>query len=266
MRFAVIGDIHIGPEAYFKGVLRKLNKDVINYIHEFNRHMNENIKPSFVANLGDTIQDNNYEEDKINFQKGVDLFKELDCPVYHILGNHDLKKLSREETATMAGVKNWFYSAESEFHLVFLDSILPNHKDHLSRISAEQRQWLEKDLERTDKKTIIFVHHALDDQDTTSNPWFEGREPACLIENRTEVRKILEESKNVIAVIQGHLHWNRLNVHNNIPYFTVQSLVENAFDDGVPSKAYAIVDISDEEIIVDVKGHDAKRMQHSYSN
>jgi DNA repair exonuclease SbcCD nuclease subunit len=37
MKFAILTDIHLGPEGYFKGVLRKANKNVKVYLDEFMR-------------------------------------------------------------------------------------------------------------------------------------------------------------------------------------------------------------------------------------
>jgi 3',5'-cyclic AMP phosphodiesterase CpdA len=261
MRFALIGDIHVGPEAHWKGILRKMNKDVIRYVQE---SLEEIIKagPSFVVQMGDLIEDSGHKEDKINYARGVDMLKELDCPVHHILGNHDQYNLSQAEIKEMAGVDNWYYSIDDKYHFVFLCSAFGNKV--AGKINQEQIEWLKKDLAATDKKTVVFVHHALDNQDLTGNPWFEGNEGDCLIENRQEVRKVLEESGKVLAVIQGHLHWNRMNVHNSIPYFTVQSLVENASDMGVPAKAYSIVDLTEESIKIEVRGNDPATLRYSF--
>jgi alkaline phosphatase len=106
---------------------------------------------------------------------------------------------------------------------------------------------------------LVFVHHGLSDQDLTGNPWFEGKPEDSLIANRKEIREILERSGKVLAVFNSHLHWDKQDNHNNIPYFTIQSLVENEGDKGIASEAYAIVNIDDDKIGVEIKGNYSKK-------
>ena len=88
------------------------------------------------------------------------------------------------------------------------------------------------------------------------NFWFENAPDKALLGNRKQIRKIFEESGRVKAVISAHQHWNKMFVHNGIPYFTITSLVENFTNDGLPSEAHTIVSLGDDKITVDVKGND----------
>ncbi len=129
-------------------------------------------------------------------------------------------------------------------------------------ITDEQIKWLKEELKKTDKDCIVFVHAGLADQDLTGNPWFEGRPEFCLIKNRDEIRNILENSGKVKAVFNSHLHWDKKHTHNSIPYFTLQSLVENEDDKGVPSQAYSIINIEGKKISVEIKGNYPKKFTH----
>ena len=66
MKFAILTDIHLGPEGYHKGVLRKMNKDVKFFLDDFIKEMNNNVKPEFVVVLGDLIEDDNEASDRNN--------------------------------------------------------------------------------------------------------------------------------------------------------------------------------------------------------
>ncbi|MBU1323387.1 hypothetical protein KKE75_05015, partial [Patescibacteria group bacterium] len=109
------------------------------------------------------------------------------------------------------------------------------------------------------KPTIIFSHYGLAEDDMKNNFWFESKPHYALIKNRLDVRKILEKSGKVVAVISGHQHWNRIHVHNNIPYFTVTSLIENFKNDGIPAAAYTIINLNKQQIIVDIQGNDPEK-------
>jgi hypothetical protein len=40
------------------------------------------------------------------------------------------------------------------------------------------------------------------------------------------------------------LHWNRIDVHDGIPYVTIQSATENFKDSGEPANAYGEISVS----------------------
>lgn len=264
MKFTIISDIHIGPLGYSdERVLRKLTNHSEELLSEFVQRMNKEIHPQFVVQLGDVIEDDNPENDKTNFKKAIDGLSKLQCPVYNVVGNHDLVSQTEDDLLELFGRKKLYGSSdEGSYHLIFLFS--DDRDDILPIISDEQREWLEADLKKTEKPTIVFIHHSLADQDLTGNFWFEGLPDRCLVGNRKEIRKILEESGKVVAVVNGHLHWNKMDVHNGIPYFNVQSLVEDVHGDGVPSSSYTIVNINDELITVDVVGNDPDKYKYHY--
>ncbi len=158
--------------------------------------------------------------------------------------------------------KKLYYSFDSgKLHFIVLCSKVSG--DETIWISNEQKKWLKKDLGSTDKKCVVFVHHGLADQDLTGNPWFEGNPENCLIANRKEIRNMLSRSKKVIAVFNSHLHWDRQDFHDGIPYFTIQSLVENENDMGLASETRAVVNIVDDKIDVEIIGNYCKNFSHN---
>ena len=260
MKFAILTDIHLGPEGYYKG-LRKINKDVKFFLNDFVKEMNNNIKPEFVIILGDLVENDNKANDRNNIDYIVKLLKKLECPVYYVAGNHDLKNISEEELAKLFHQKSLYYSFNSgSFHFIVLFSKIS--KNETIRIANEQKKWLQNDLNSTNKKCIIFAHHGLADQDLKGNPYFEGKPEICLISNRKEIRDIFSASKKVIAVFNSHLHWDKYNIHDNIPYFTIQSLTENEDDKGIASKTHAVVNIDNDKVDVEIKGNYSKKFLH----
>jgi len=259
MKFAIISDIHLGPERLHNGVQRKLSRFSEKLTENFVEEMNTNVKPDMVIQLGDLIQDKDYETDKINYKIGLDWLSKLTCTIHHVFGNHDQKFLTGNDLINLTNNPELYYSFDNgNYHCVVLCS--NDEKKIQPFIPNEEIEWLKSDIAHTDKKVIIFVHHILSDQDLTGNFWFEGKPERCLIKNRSEVRNILEQSKKVIAVFQGHAHWNNQEICNGIPYFTIQSLVEDFSSSKIPSASYAIVEITDDQITVDVKGNDSKKM------
>ena len=265
MKFAVINDTHLGPpeSGFHKGVQRKLVTQAERLISRFVDEMNSQEKPEFVVHLGDFIEDVNDRQTDIKyFRRMVELLSGLKMPLYGLIGNHDVRTLQTEEIAKLLGHERMYYSFnKKDYHFVVLSfQMVGDHTRVLSDIRAivpkEQLEWLKRDLADTAKPTVIFMHYGLADDDMVGNFWFESSPQHALLGNREEVRKILEESGKVRGVITAHQHWNRMFVHNNIPYFTVTSLVENFNNDGLPAEAYSIVNLDRDRIEVDVRGND----------
>lgn len=261
MKFAILTDIHLGPEGQYKGILRKMNKDAKIFLDDFIEEMNSNTKPEFVVILGDLVEDDNEINDKNNIKYIVKLLKKLECPVYYVAGNHDLKNISEKELARAFHQKYLYYSFDfGSFHFIVLFSKVS--EDRTIWIADKQKKWLRKDLDTTNRKCIVFVHHGLADQDLTGNSWFEGHPENCLIVNREEIRNIFSTSKKVIAVFNSHLHWDKQDIHDGIPYFTIQSLVENEDDKGLASETHAVVNIVNDKVDVEIKGNYSKNFLH----
>ena len=258
MRFAILSDIHKGPEAYCGDVLQKINKEVDIFLDKFVEEMNENTNPEFVLVLGDLIEDKDKINDIKNMKSVINLLNKLKCSVYYVAGNHDLTNLSEDEVKNLFNQKELYYSfEEGEFHFIVLFAEL---KGNAVPISDEQKEWLQKDLNKTKKKCIIFTHRGLAEQDLKENIWFKDNPGWAFIPNRDEIKKILEDSGKVLAVFNGHLHWDKKHIENNIPYFTIQSLIENEEDKGIASEAYASVEIKGDKIDVEIKGNYSKKL------
>lgn len=271
MKFAVINDTHLGPpeSGFHKGVQRKLVNEAERLIVRFVEDMNEREKPEFVVHLGDFIEDVNDRETDIKyFKRVVGLLSQLQMPLYSLIGNHDVRTLSRQEIADMVGHEKMHYSFDKNgYHFVVLSfEMTGNHTEILSDISAvvpgEQIEWLKNDLSKARNPAVVFLHYGLAEDDMVGNFWFESNPHHALLGNRDEVRKILEESEKVRAVITAHQHWNRMFVHNGIPYFTVTSLVENFNNDGVPAEAYSIIELDEDKVEIDVRGNDPARFEY----
>lgn len=252
----------MGPEGFFNGVHRKITKDVKQFLDKFIDEINNEIRPEFVVVLGDIIEDDNPENDKANIAFFTKLFKKLNCRAYFVVGNHDLKNVSEDELTLLFGQEKLFYSYDNDdYHFIVLFSKVVE-RGNIS-ILDEQIEWLKNDLEQTDKKCVVFVHHGLSEQDLKGNPWFEDSPEHCLVKNRKEIRNILEKSDKVLAVFNSHLHWDKMDLHNSIPYFTLQSLVENEDDRGLPSQAFHVVDLDKNKISVKVRGNYPKSFTYN---
>ncbi len=257
MKFAIVTDSHIGPCGFYRGINRIMSHVSENVLCELAETINRESDISFISQLGDLSQDDvrypNVEFDRANFKRALWYFQKFNVPVYHAVGNHDRENLNYNDLCELLNLNSLHYSFDAaDVHCVFLYTRHFNHQN--MTIESDQLEWLKQDLATTKLKTLVFMHHPVSDQDLTGNFWFEGAINKALVSNRAEVREIFEESAKVIGVFNGHLHWNNMTVHNGIPYFTIQSCIEDVSGTGVPSKSYAIVTVVGSTVSVEVCG------------
>jgi 3',5'-cyclic-AMP phosphodiesterase len=261
---ALVSDLHFGPPASFGGKLRKLTADAPLLARAFVERMNEVVKPDLVVNLGDDIEDEGLEADRARYGACVGVLRGARAELFHVAGNHDLVHLDEADLLAAWGrpeIARLHYSFDrGGFHVTVLHT--RERKDHDVSVGAEQLAWLADDLAATRLPTIVLMHHSAADQDLRGNRWFEGSPHLCLVRERRALRKLFEE-RGVLAVFNGHLHWNHLDVIRGIPYVTLQSLIENLDDDapGRPAAAHAVVRLGPKRIVVEVEGAERARYQ-----
>lgn len=252
MRFALIADIHNGPAGMHNGIEQKLGSYAEELLAGFVEEMDSEFHPEFVAQLGDAIEDADIIADSAHYASVMALLDGLDAQSYNVVGNHDRARIPEGELLGLAGLTRTYYSfTHGAYRFIVLDTAL----DAACRpmVSSEQLSWLEQELSSSDADTVVLSHACLADQDLSGNVWFSCWEEGALVGNRVEVREALRLG-NVRAAFCGHVHWNRMDVHEGIPYFSLQSLVENAAGDDVPAGAYALVELDADGVSVRVRG------------
>lgn len=211
VRFAIVSDLH-APD--IPNGLERMQA----VVEAANR---ENV--DFLIQLGDFIR---LDSADIPYRKVWDEFK---GEKYHVLGNHDLDRYTKEEYVAGLNMPGRYYSFDKgDFHFIVLDgNNLYDGKEYKpyaranyyvdSKMRAfmdpEQMEWLKKDLAATDKRCIIFSHQSID---TSMN-------------NGSEVRSILEEEnrrsgfQKVALAFSGHDHSNYTKEINGITYVQINS-------------------------------------------
>ena len=257
IKFALVADSHLGPEKEYEGQIRKLSRNSLNYLSELNSEIEKVVRPHFVVQLGDLIEDSaSHEEDRDNYLSGLKHFNSLSMPTLSVIGNHDQVNINQEQLARLNGAGSLYYSRDiAGVHCVVLFTSTLEHTDN--HISAVQREWLRDDLERTNNPALVFLHHPVDEQDLSGNVWFEKYPDYCFVEERADVRNILAASGKVKAVFNGHVHRNNLSTIDGIHYITVQSLVEKVGEPDICSRAYAVAELDGKRLSVKVHGRDS---------
>lgn len=202
-------------------------------------------EPAFIVELGDFIDAADSVETERGFLKRVNRDFSAICKNRHyVLGNHCVHTLTKDEFLGGVEQQKSYYSFDSgDFHFVVLDSCFRSDGKPYGRknfewtdpnIPAAEVEWLQADLKKATKKTIVFAHQRLD----VSNHYG--------VRNAADVRRVLEESGEVLAVFQGHSHRNDHREIGGIHYCTMVAMVEGT---GAESNGYSVMDLASDGTI-----------------
>lgn len=258
-----VTDLHFGPAAYHEGKLRKLTHHAGELTRGVVQAMNDIVRPDLLVNLGDDIEDESREADLARYGECQEILRTAKAELVNVAGNHDTIHLGQAELNRLWRREGPLHYAfdRGGFHFVVLHTL--EAKDVDVRIPPAQLAWLKEDLAKTALPTVVLMHHSASEQDLRDSFWFHDVPHLALVRERRELRAILEESRKVRAVFNGHVHRNHLDVINGIPYVTVQSLIENLDEDapGRPASAYAVATVTESRIVVRVHGNDPAKYQ-----
>jgi predicted phosphodiesterase len=250
LRFGIVTDSHYADadpqfNRYFRESVEKMTECV--------ELMNEQ-KVDFLIELGDFKDQNTppVEEKTIAYLQTIERsFKKFNGPTYHVLGNHDVDSISKEQylkniTNTGISTPSTYYSFDCKgVHFIVLDAdFLADGTDYdhgnfewnETYVSNAELDWLRQDLAGTDLPAIVFSHQQLGGLGMTD------------IQNAGAVRAILQESGKVLAGFDGHNHNGGYNKIEGIHHYTLKAMVDGS---GGENSSYAIVEImSDRSIVV----------------
>lgn len=244
IRFGMLSDVHFADRdpadaRYYRQSLAKV-KECVDLM---NRE-----KVDFIIELGDfKDQDAIPDETRtLNYLTEIEsVFHQFNGPTYHVLGNHDMDGISKQQFLTrvvntgIPASESYYSFNRKGFHFVILDGNFTREGksyDHgnftwdNTQIPDEEVTWLKEDLKSNNLPVIVFIHQMLDDS--------KNKEQS--VQNAAQVRQVLEQSGKVICVFQGHVHEERYNLINNIHYYSLKAVVDY---EGMENNSYMIASI-----------------------
>ena len=227
-------DIDTWNTRFYRQSIDKLNQAV----EHFNQH-----DLSFCVNLGDLIDKHWQSYDAIFAPLAKAKHK-----FHHVLGNHDFDLLDefKSRVPDRLGMTKRYYSiAIEQWQFVFLDTTdvslyaqpentkpyseadeelkrlkstgAKNAQSWNSAISQLQLDWFDetcKTAAKQQQRVIVFSHH----------PVFPANEHNTW--NSTRILEVVTRNRNVVAWLNGHNHAGNFGVHNDVPFVTLQGMVE----------------------------------------
>ena len=260
MRFAIITDTHYSVKKDTEdGTL--WNKQLLTLSLELGVALRDQLNTlnlDMVLHCGDLTHDGDIE----SLIFCAELFKDLRCPVYFTLGNHDtLIPAAREEIASIFKLPTNNFSFRHdlpEFSLLFLDTNFAHYpngrEDPLMnwRIASKEYSavgptrssiiWLDQQLkDLLGTPVIIIAHHPFITKETyprisprSLSDWrqrVQTVDTALFPAFSAELRDVISShSKTISAIFSGHWHINDFFKWNDIAIIQTSSLIEFPFE------------------------------------
>ncbi len=195
-------------------------------------------KVDFTVELGDLVDAAASVDDEKGYLAAINKqLAALPGERHYVLGNHCVQTLTKAEF--LAGIEREAsrYSFDARgWHFVVLDACFRSDGKPYGRnnftwtdanLPAKELDWLAADLAKAEGRTIVLAHQRLDVTRQHS------------VKNAAAVRKLLEASGKVLAVLQGHSHQNDHHEIGGIHYCTLAAMVEGS---GAKNNAFARLD------------------------
>jgi len=190
----------------------------------------------------------------------VGVFSQLECPRYHVLGNHDVgwlkggdetitpddlighshagEDITKQEFLQATGTPHRYYSFDIRgLHCIVLDgnnppaATAPRGRDGVVGgywIDKVQQNWLQDDLARhRDQLKIVFCHEELHhtsvngSADGGDRPFPAVGKETSYVDNGWSIRQLFTNDGRVLACFAGHKHRNRWTVYGGTHYITM---------------------------------------------
>ena len=248
---------------YYRNSLKKLEKAVLEY---------NSRDLDFVIQLGDLI-----DRDFSSYHEVLSIYRRLEIPGYHVLGNHEFKVESEEKGRVLPtlGLKRGYYDfVYQPWRFIVLDGTdlslfapeegserykeaesmlrrlkkggIANALMKNGGLGIEQMTWLRQTLDKAQaakEKVVLFCHYPVLPE-SSYNLW-----------NNREVLQLLESYENVVAYINGHDHKGSYQEKKSIHYLTLQGMVETKKEN-----SFSIVDLYSDHMQLQGFGREASRI------
>ncbi len=242
-RFLLIADVHAGDfnngDRQACGESIHTLQSVVDHLQGF--HFDE------IIQLGDLIQDQGTQDMNIlRYETCVSILDQLGIPSIHLLGNHDLWGISKEDITTLfrRNTLNEFHGVKAfnDIQIVWLG--LDAEKNVHGSLPEEQIEWLRHTIYK-DTPTFIFSHYSLLQHDVTDSYYFRGDKRMTALANGETVWNALA-GLPIKAVVSAHLHMGAHVLVDSTHMITIPAFVENivSTDPRQNPGVYSILDIT----------------------
>lgn len=232
--FATIGDSHFREGGYADSRYIKAMDISGDLLRAYRNDINAHVPPvDFAVHLGDLTDLGSTHE----FEVSRRIMDSLTCPLYPVVGNHDnFKSDGKAGWLAFARRDSTTYAFDVQgFHFIVIDCTLNPYQPPYVDCDSTLRVWVAENLTANHSKPTVVLSH-YNSWQRHWNAMFDTTLHYAEYRGMPELREVLEDAGNVVAVVNGHVHANRVEKHNGIYYVDVGATLV-----GPPSVRYFYV-------------------------
>lgn len=256
LRFGLLTDSHYAQKDTWpkSGSGQRHYRDSVSKMREAVAAFNRG-KADFAIELGD-MKDMGVPEaskeirlETLGFLDEIEsAFAQFEGPRYHVLGNHDMDSISKEDflahTANHGAAKGKSnYSFEMKgFKFIVLDGCFRadrkpyccgNFNWTKAYFPDAELDWLDAELASATTPVFVFCHQLIDG--------FSKISRSLVIGNWQRAVEMFERSGKVLCVFQGHHHDGLYGFRKGIHYWTMKGMITGSYPE---HNSFALVDVS----------------------
>lgn len=249
LRIGFVTDSHVMSSE--NGNSRTLHKKYEERLNHFIERMNNDFGADLLIANGDIVEGTRQTSEtgirELSLVKKI--FDRTSIPTYWTLGNHDLRSVTKKQWRDALGIGYEYKAFDVKQYRIFIldsnftstdENVAPGKSYTRGKVSKKQLEWLEKELKKTKKRAIVFMHH----------PPLRGIDSKIdegLLKNALELRSVLSEN-GALAVFAGHIEDLYYEKADGVKYFVIPGLVKHPTYQGT----FAEIVIDGGKIEVDV--------------
>jgi predicted phosphohydrolase len=227
LRIGLMTDLHVQST---DGEGKLLSNHYAKKINYFVEKMNNVFGPDFILLNGDIIEGTrtSAEIGRMELSLVDNLFNRTKIDKYWVAGNHDLRSVDKEQWKKALDIDYLHKSFDvGNYKIIILDGnfakddsdIAPGLGYTRGKVSQKQLEWLKNELEKTDKRVIVFMHYPpLRD--------IEAKINQALLYNAREIQTILSQY-DVLTVFSGHIEDLYYQELGGVDYFVSPGMVKH---------------------------------------
>lgn len=257
-KIALIADIHHGPLSHNKAP----GWDALEVVRAFAAFANE-VEADLLLDLGDRISDTTAEADRLAEREVVEALAAFRGQRVHLLGNHDVEKLTPADNADILGqpMQHRVVDLGQVRLIAFQPDAVMTKPTGFVPVADEHIAWLVEALEADERPAIIASHLPVSGHGQVGNFYFENAQRFSTYPNAAVVRAAVEATGRAAAWLSGHVHWNTVTTVQGIHHFTLHSVSETFTTTPHPAAAYGFLEIADGRLDFTVHGREPMQVR-----
>ena len=261
MKISIIADIHHGKESRNCPHVRDPDYPVIEAVEQFVEDAAQG-GADVLLDLGDRIDDVDHDTDLELVRSVSAAFKRFPREVVHILGNHDVVNLSKEENEEAVGCSFDSRVVDlGEFRLIaWQPNVVFDYANGCFAPTSGHLGWLVQALLEDNRPAVIASHVSFSGHAQTGNYYHQFHPTYSTHPDHEAVRAAVEKTGRAAIWLAGHSHWNTWTNISNVHHFTIQSFTERYTTYPKTAASHADLVIENGQFTLTVHGNDPLHM------